>query len=448
LVEEEIECGDVIPNCADGLDNDGDSLIDLADDDCSSWYDYEIPEVVEEEEQEEVIGDEVEGDTEGETGGVEEGTSTETGTEAQEAEEIVECNKNGDCSSGVCIDNSCVTCTDSDGVDYEVQGSASGYIESLGRESSIIEACARGGNLNEYYCSSGYLVFDTIDCQDEGYTSCSEGACIVVSDETISEEAQALMEESEAVLDQGLLVDLSGDECTNDEWIVEEECFEDTDCGAGAIHNCVNNVCDNDKLCTEYGGQNACEHFDHCYWVEVASQPGFCMASDDDEDGYYGDVNDCFNNDASINSGVTENCADGLDDDCDGFTDCADPDCSSDSACSSYSCSVSICNNHLDCADQGDNNYCNEEGCCVNLCGEDMQVLEQAVVLVAEEETEDEGCKSDDDCSGLRVCDTTSGECVIQAASSRGLGGPRFGAAETDEGIFSRFWSWLGGLFS
>jgi len=54
---------------------------------------------------------------------------------------------------------------------------------------------------------------------------------------------------------------------------------------------------------------------------------------DDDGDGYTENQGDCNDNDASIHPGTTEVCDDSKDNDCDGFTDCADSECSSDPEC-------------------------------------------------------------------------------------------------------------------
>ncbi|MBT5030068.1 hypothetical protein HON03_02270, partial [archaeon] len=408
---EEIVCTDEIPTCADGLDNDADGSIDLLDSDCDSWYSYEV----------------------------------ETGV--QETDSQVECNKNGDCDSGVCISNSCITCEDNDGQDYEVQGSSSGYVSSLEEERSVVDVCGFGDALNEYYCNKiGYLVYDSVDCVAEGYSTCENGICIIIEG-SISEDAQELMAETEVVIPVSdsteTVVSSTVDECTNGEWVVEEECFEDTDCGR-ARYSCENNFCvGSDLTCDEYNDENGCSDSGYCNWETVqvgTTTSSYCDGSDKDEDSinaYF----DCNERDATINPQASEDCADGLDNNCDGLIDCADSSCSSDSACSSYSCDIAICNNDLDCADQGDNNYCNLDGCCVDICEDENLALGVEVLSSI--------CYSNDDCGTLQECNIVSGECETVAVQiGRNVDVEKFRAAETDEGIFSRFFSWVGGLFS
>jgi hypothetical protein len=54
---------------------------------------------------------------------------------------------------------------------------------------------------------------------------------------------------------------------------------------------------------------------------------------DDDGDGYSEYTGDCDNLDSRIHPGVTEVCGDGIDNDCNGLTDCADDACAADAAC-------------------------------------------------------------------------------------------------------------------
>jgi len=65
--------------------------------------------------------------------------------------------------------------------------------------------------------------------------------------------------------------------------------------------------------------------------------------TDSDGDGYYVDggacgAADCNDNNASINPGVTENCTDGIDNDCDGYIDSEDGYCSCELFCTNVSC--------------------------------------------------------------------------------------------------------------
>jgi hypothetical protein len=58
--------------------------------------------------------------------------------------------------------------------------------------------------------------------------------------------------------------------------------------------------------------------------------------TDDDEDGYSEDQNDCDDTDPGINPEATEDCDDDIDNDCDGDKDCQDSDCSADPLCAGF----------------------------------------------------------------------------------------------------------------
>ena len=85
-----------------------------------------------------------------------------------------------------------------------------------------------------------------------------------------------------------------------------------------------------------------------------------CLATCTDGDGDTYNVEtqncgavDCDDTDAAVNPGETENCTDGIDNDCDNKDDCADSDCVGDPACLAGSC-----------IDYGDKTSCNADPSC------------------------------------------------------------------------------------
>ena len=61
--------------------------------------------------------------------------------------------------------------------------------------------------------------------------------------------------------------------------------------------------------------------------------PGTFLAAETQPAGYVADAADCNDNNADVHPGTGEICDDGLDNDCDGDTDCTDNDCSNNPTC-------------------------------------------------------------------------------------------------------------------
>ena len=61
--------------------------------------------------------------------------------------------------------------------------------------------------------------------------------------------------------------------------------------------------------------------------ADVSQRQNRLLDFDNDGDGYTPAQGDCNDNDPNVNPGVPENCSDGIDNDCDGLIDGADPEC-------------------------------------------------------------------------------------------------------------------------
>ena len=73
---------------------------------------------------------------------------------------------------------------------------------------------------------------------------------------------------------------------------------------------------------------------------------------------------------------MAEVCNDGLDNDCDGFVDCADPDCSANPACGPV-CMPEVCNDGVDndcdgLSDCADTDCSANPACCVVGAGKEI----------------------------------------------------------------------------
>jgi len=83
---------------------------------------------------------------------------------------------------------------------------------------------------------------------------------------------------------------------------------------------------------------NNCNGTIDCQDSSCATASNCLTCTDKDGDGYAIDGGncgpiDCNDLDLAVQPGATENCIDGLDNDCDGLIDCVDGDCSGDIAC-------------------------------------------------------------------------------------------------------------------
>lgn len=111
-------------------------------------------------------------------------------------------------------------------------------------------------------------------------------------------------------------------------------CTDDTDCQPGYVCNTIEGICEPTGSCP----------------LGMDFKNGACC-TDNDDDTYYLEggvcsLEDCRDDDPTINPGVIENsdviCNDGIDNDCDGAIDCDDSDCQSLPLCTGPSCGNSV----------------------------------------------------------------------------------------------------------
>ena len=268
------------PTCSDGTDNDCDGATDAADSNCSC-----IP-----------IGPDtncngIDDDCDGPPDDDYVPTSTSCGIGA--------CAANGQliCSGGSQVD----TCTpgtpapdnNCNGIDDDCDGPADDdYVPTP--TTCGTGACAAIGQL---ICSGGSQV-DTCTPGTPAPEVCNDG---------LDNDCDALTDCSDPDCPAGVPPCCTADEVGNCADGIDNDCDGLTD---GADPDCAPTCIDNDGdgygVCPNCGTANGCT--------------------------YNGD--DCNDANTSVNPGASEVCNDGLDNDCDGDTDCFDSDCAGDSACS------------------------------------------------------------------------------------------------------------------
>ena len=286
------------------------------------------------------------------------------------------CTQTDTCQLGVCEGSDPVVCTPltqchNAGVCDPATGLCSNPPKADGTPCNDADACTQTDTCQSGACTgSDPVVCTPLDqCHDAGVCNPSTGIC---TDPPKTD----------------------GSACDNGEFCTVNDICTGGVCQAGIPRDCDSVADDcNDGVCDEVGDAcipqpkangTPCDADGDPCTMNDACNGGTCVAGpplDGDSDGYVSDLcggNDCNDGDGGVNPGVFEGpvgsgvCGDGIDNDCDGLTDVADPQCSAcvqDSDCDDGSVCTGIetcvapncvAGTPLDC---DDSNVCTNDSC-------------------------------------------------------------------------------------
>ena len=280
-------CAPEVEICDNGIDDDGDGLVDCDDPDCA---------------------------------------------------ESPSCTKSGFCgdpqSNSCCIVHSNPYCDDAECC--EAVCAADAFCCATEWDSICADAAAQlcgglcGGGGGEEICDNG--IDDDgdglVDCDDPdcaGVPGCCPDGQVVCGDACVD-----LSSDPVNCGDCGVVCD-DGDPCTVDTCVDGVCVHTPIVCDDGnpcTVDTCVDGVCVHTPI--------VCDDGDPCTVNECVD--GECVHTpiDADGDGYAPIAcggGDCDDDDPNVNPGVMELCSDGIDNDCDGLVDCDDPDCAGAEGC-------------------------------------------------------------------------------------------------------------------
>ncbi len=333
--EYENQCGGVCTgaeDCTNGVDDDGDNLVDCADPDCITDPNCGGPGV------ELACTDNVDNDADGLTDCDDPDCAGDPscvvpGTETDCADGL----DNDQDGSTDCGDSDCTfepACDAGDGDCCTANGSP-GCVDEPGEDCVCAADPFCCNNQWDAICASEYqnqcggscagteICTNGLDDDGDGFADCDDSDCAA--------EPSCLPPPNEIACTNGFDDDLDGlTDCD------DPDCFLNPACNIPPTEISCNDGVDNDQ-----DGLVDCADSDCATFPGCVNPPETNCANgiDDDADG----LTDCNDSDCQFNPNCAHNefdCADGVDNDLDGQVDCADGDCSADIAC----VSTGVCN--------------------------------------------------------------------------------------------------------
>ncbi len=304
------------------------------------------------------------------------------------------CSTNDHCQDGVCTGDSQLDCDDDNVCTTDTCDDTLGCVHAYNQA-----PCDDGNACTENdTCEQGFCSGDAVDCDDGNVCttdSCDPQAgcdhanntdpCEDGDDCTVGDTCQdggcqpgaaRDCDDSNVCTDDSCVQGLGcvnannsdacddGNSCTEGDYCQGGTCHPGAGLDCDDDNPCTDDLCDTGTGCYHEFNTDSCDDDDPCTMNDVCYE-GNCIGEplDADDDGHVADGcpggTDCNDSDPAINPDVFEGpagsgvCDDGIDNDCDGFTDVDDATCGE-------------CNQDSDC---DDGNICNgQETCVSNTC--------------------------------------------------------------------------------
>ena len=277
-----------------------------------------------------------------------------------------DCDGQTDCDDSYCSDSpSCEVCTDADGDGYYVQNGCGTAIDCDDNDANVYpgatEICGDGIDQD---CNGSDLApepdpgecikfivdnqqeFDRLPDYFKNLSSPKDGHVFFVAELTM-EEIKCGYIFLKSIIESFIIVDSDAKIYPLINYLIKGIQYEENDFSSNTAYIEGSTF----KLAFEIPIHSILSHIEFTYdygssWDDYdSSNPGTIdidvsceVCTDADGDGYYvqngcGTAIDCNDNDSDINPGSSEICDDGIDNDCDGQTDCDDSYCSDSPSC-------------------------------------------------------------------------------------------------------------------